>query len=225
MKILIVDDDLITQKLFKGLLEKQGYNKLMASNSGEDALKMIKNNPPDLILLDVLMPGMDGYEVCARLRDDESTSHIPVIMVTGGAAFADEAIEKSFKAGAMDFITKPIRAIEFLARIKSGLLIKQNYDLLTAELKKRKQAEKEKENLIQKLKQALSDIKTLKGIVPICSHCKKIRDDKGYWNILEAYIQEHSGAEFSHGICPECLEKLYGKEDWYNKMGSQQPLS
>lgn len=69
-----------------------------------------------------------------------------------------------------------------------------------------------------KLEDALGEIKTLKGIVPICSNCKKIRDDEGYWNILEAYIQKHSDASFSHSICPECSDKFYGEENWYIKM-------
>lgn len=218
MTILIVDDDPITQKLIKGILEKKSYNKILVSNSGELALDLIKNDPPDLILLDIFMPGIEGYEVCKRVRADKATAHIPIIMITGGAVQADEAIKKSFKAGATDFITKPIRAIEFLARIKSGLTSKKNHDLLMDELEKTRKTEKEKENLIKKLEQALSDIKVLKGIVPICSNCKKIRDDKGYWNKLESYIQENSEAEFSHGICPECSDKLYRHEDWYIEM-------
>ncbi len=218
MKILIVDDDSITQKLLKGLLEKQGHNNVLISNSGEHALELIKNNPPDLILLDIFMPGIEGYEVCRKLKADSATAHIPIIMITGGAVQADEAIKESFKAGATDFITKPIRAIEFLARIKSGLIIKKNHDQLIKEIKQRKTVEKEKEKLIEKLEQAFSEIKSLQGIIPICSHCKKIRDDKGYWNILETYFQEHSDAIFSHSICPDCSDKLYGKDDWYIEM-------
>ena len=218
MKILVVDDDLITQKLLKGILEKQGYNGILVSDSGENALELIKKNPPDLILLDIFLPGIKGYEVCDQLKADNKTAHIPIIMVTGGAVQADEAIAKSFKAGATDFITKPIRSIEFLARVKSGLIIKKNHDLLVDEIKNREQGEKEKNELIEKLQQALSEIKSLKGIIPICSHCKKIRDDKGYWNKLEAYIQKHSEAQFSHGMCPECSDKFYSKEDWYIEM-------
>jgi len=86
------------------------------------------------------------------------------------------------------------------------------------DITERKQIEKDRETLIDKLKSALAEIKTLKGIVPICSNCKKIRDDAGYWNILESYIQKHSDASFSHGICPECSDELYGKENWYIKM-------
>jgi len=71
--------------------------------------------------------------------------------------------------------------------------------------------------LIGELEAALAEIKTLEGIVPICSNCKNIRDDKGYWNRLEAYIEKHSDASFSHSMCPDCTEKLYGKEEWYKK--------
>ncbi|MBU1340133.1 MAG: GAF domain-containing protein [Proteobacteria bacterium] len=104
---------------------------------------------------------------------------------------------------------------------------------LQKELSERKQAEKsvrilnaELEQRVAdrtlKLEQAFSEIKQLKGIVPICSKCKKIRDDKGYWNLLESYIEKHSEASFSHGICPECSEELYGKEDWYQEMKEDQ---
>ena len=77
------------------------------------------------------------------------------------------------------------------------------------DITKRKEIEADREKLIGKLQDALNKIKTLRGIIPICASCKKIRDDKGYWNQLESYIREHSGAVFSHGICPECVEKLY----------------
>ncbi len=81
----------------------------------------------------------------------------------------------------------------------------------------RKQAEEERESLINELQTAMDGIRTLEGLLPICASCKKIRDDSGYWNQIEAYIRDHSEAEFSHSICPECIDKLYGHEDWYKK--------
>ena len=78
------------------------------------------------------------------------------------------------------------------------------------DITERRQAEEEREKLVHDLQKALSEVKTLKGIFPICASCKKIRDDKGYWRQIEAYIRDHSEAEFSHGICPDCMEKLYG---------------
>ncbi len=82
----------------------------------------------------------------------------------------------------------------------------------------RKEAELEREKLIQELNKALKDVKTLGGLIPICSSCKKIRDDKGYWNLLESYFEQHSTALFSHSLCPGCMEDLYGSDDWYIDM-------
>ncbi len=217
-KILIVDDDSITRKMFKGIFEKQGYPDTLLCNSGEQALKQVQKDPPDLILLDIFMPGIGGYETCKRLKENPDTAHIPIIIVTGGPADAEEVIAKSFDAGATDYITKPIRTIEFLARVKSSLTIKRNHDRLTDELEKRKQAEQKNNELIDKLKTALAEIKSLQGILPICASCKRIRDDQGYWNKLEAYIEARSGAAFSHSVCPECAEQLYGDENWFIEM-------
>jgi PAS domain S-box-containing protein len=83
----------------------------------------------------------------------------------------------------------------------------------------RKRAEMERKNLINELKNALAQVRTLSGLLPICSHCKKIRDDKGYWNQIESYIYKHSDAEFSHGICPECAKKYYSDMDLYDDNG------
>jgi PAS domain S-box-containing protein len=80
-----------------------------------------------------------------------------------------------------------------------------------------KKAELEKDALIAELELALSEVKTLRGFIPICANCKQVRDDKGYWRQIETYISEHSKAEFSHGMCPECMDKLYGDQDWYTK--------
>jgi len=106
----------------------------------------------------------------------------------------------------------------YTAIIKTG--IKKPFELifldlnkanrkLNQEIKIRTKTQNANEHLIHKLRQALEEIKTLKGIIPICMHCKKIRDDQGYWNQIERYIHEHSDAKFSHGVCPECLEKHY----------------
>jgi hypothetical protein len=81
----------------------------------------------------------------------------------------------------------------------------------------RKKAEEERERLIHDLKDALNNVKTLNGLLPICSHCKKIRDDAGYWKQIETYIESHSDASFSHSLCPACLDELYKDEDWYQK--------
>ena len=96
---------------------------------------------------------------------------------------------------------------------------------LAIENARRYQQIKDSENKVrqekEKLEKAMSEIKTLSGLLPICATCKKIRDDTGYWNQIEEYIQQHSEASFSHGMCPECADKLYGKEDWYIEMKNE----
>ncbi|MCP3942808.1 MAG: PAS domain-containing protein [Desulfobacteraceae bacterium] len=82
--------------------------------------------------------------------------------------------------------------------------------------------ENERQRLVNELQDALGRIKTLSGLIPICSMCKKIRDDKGYWSLIESYVESHSDAAFSHGICPKCSEDLYGKEGWYINMKQKQ---
>jgi hypothetical protein len=87
--------------------------------------------------------------------------------------------------------------------------IQKAHEKIKIEIKERKRAQIEKDNLIVELKDALSKVKTLSGLLPICASCKKIRDDRGYWNQIESYIRDRSEAEFSHSICPECAKKLY----------------
>ncbi|MBL6996376.1 PAS domain S-box protein, partial [Desulfobacula sp.] len=93
------------------------------------------------------------------------------------------------------------------------------------DISERKTAEREREALIVDLQKALGEVKQLSGLLPICAKCKKIRDDNGYWNQIEGYIQKHSDAQFSHGMCPECSDELYGKEDWYIEMKKEEKES
>ncbi len=96
------------------------------------------------------------------------------------------------------------------------------YEKAQHEISVRKNTEKELKKLVYKLEKSLDEVRTLSGLLPICAKCKKIRDDKGYWTQIESYITKHSEAEFSHGICSECLDKLYGEEDWYIKSQNEE---
>ena len=106
------------------------------------------------------------------------------------------------------------KQLEELVRERTLELEKAN-TALRKKIDEKMEAEKKREMLIAELQAALSEVKSLSGLLPICSSCKKVRDDEGYWSRLETYISHHSGAEFSHGLCPACMEKLYGKEKWY----------
>jgi len=138
MQILIVDDDPVIQELTKKMLAKDGYKNIQTADSGEEALKIMKKTHPDLVVLDIQLPGIKGYEVSQKMRANKSTAHIPILMMTGGVLDADKALEKSFRAGVTDFITKPIKMIEFTVRVKAALTIKRNYNLMQKELNKRK---------------------------------------------------------------------------------------
>ena len=106
-----------------------------------------------------------------------------------------------------DGIISPAETVTSAIKLPDGSIT--GYIAIIRDITERKGAEEEREKLIHELQEALANIKTLRGLLPICSHCKKIRDDKGYWNQIESYIRDHSGAEFTHGMCPECMKKLY----------------
>ncbi|MCP4720154.1 MAG: response regulator [Desulfobacteraceae bacterium] len=199
--ILIVDDTPENLTVLRQILNEQGY-RVRPALSGEIALKTIQADLPDLILLDIVMPGMDGYEVCTKLKADKATRDIPVIFISALKEIEDKM--RSFSKGGVDYISKPFQAEEVLARVKTHLTL---YSLLNR---------LETQNI--ELKNALDEVTQLQGLLPICASCKKIRDDKGSWNILETYIEKHSEASFSHGMCPDCAKKLYGKQDWFINM-------
>lgn len=93
------------------------------------------------------------------------------------------------------------------------------YVLVARDVSEKKKAEAEKEKLIDELRTALDNVKTLSGLIPICARCKKVRDDQGLWNQIESYVSKHSDALFSHGLCPDCMHQLYGKEPWFKSTG------
>ena len=184
-RVLIVDDAPQNLHMLMELL-KDDYE-LSPAKDGKTALAKALGDPaPDLILLDIIMPGMDGYEVCRRLKENESARSIPVIFLTAVSEAMDAA--KAFAVGGVDYVTKPFNPVTVKARVKTHIRLSR---------------------AINDLSQALKQIKTLSGLLPICANCKKIRDDKGYWKEVEVYIASRTDASFSHGICPECAKKLY----------------
>jgi len=192
MKILIVDDIRENISALAIALESEGFD-IRTAAGGEQALQLVHNDSPDLILLDIKMNGMDGFETCLALKKSDATQDIPVIFLT--VSKETEAVVRGFTCGGVDYISKPFRQEEVCARVRTHLYLRA----LT----------KEKEKLIVELQEALAKVKTLSGLLPICSSCKKIRDDNGYWNQIETYIRQHSEADFTHGICPTCAKMLY----------------
>jgi DNA-binding response OmpR family regulator len=204
--ILIVDDIAENLNVLRHVLEPAGY-RILGATSGEAALQIAARVVPSLVLLDVMMPGLDGFATCRALKQDPLTRHVPVVFVT--AREDPAAVVQGFQAGGVDYVVKPFNREEVLARVQAHVqlhslaraLARRNRELeeLAAQLRSR-QAE---------LEAALASIKTLRGLIPICCHCKKVRDDRGFWQQVEAYVAEHSSAQFSHGICPECMRAYY----------------
>ncbi len=192
MKILLVDDLPENLNALAVALESEGFT-LATASSGEEALQMAESLLPDLILLDIRMSGMDGFETCRQLKKSDLTHDIPVVFLT--VSKETEDIDQGFLCGGVDYISKPFRQEEVCARVRTHLHLRA--------LMKRQ------EDLILELQQALAQVKTLSGLLPICASCKNIRDDKGYWNQLEVYIRDRSEADFTHSICPDCVKKLY----------------
>ncbi len=190
--ILIVDDTPENLTVLRQMLAEHNYMVRPALN-GEIAIKAVNTSSPDLILLDIRMPGMDGYEVCKQLKSEEKTRRIPVIFISALNELDDKI--KAFSLGGVDYITKPFQAEEVLARVKTHLTLRS--------------LQKSLEDKNAQLQKALDEIKTLRGILPLCSFCKKIRDDKGYWEQVDVYIHKHSQADISHSICPDCAREHY----------------
>lgn len=207
MAILIVDDSRDEQTLLSTRLHAAGYEALMIADSAEAVLEMLSQNSAgqrmegiDLILMDILLPGVDGLEACRRIKATEWLQDIPIIVIT--VKTDEQALLAAFAAGAMDYIRKPVNPAELVARVSSALALKKERDT-------RKAREQELLMRTQELEQALREVKVLHGLIPICAKCKKVRTDNGDWQYLEEYIQTHSEAEFSHGICQVCMKEVY----------------
>ena len=190
--ILIVEDNPKNVQVLGTILMDAKY-RVAVAQQGTLVFKLLPKVKPDLILLDIMMPEMDGYEVCRRLKADPESRHYPVIFLTAKTETDD--IVKGFEVGGADFITKPFRAKELLARV-------QTHVALT-----RLQQSLQRKN--EELEEAMAKIKTLSGLLPICAWCKKIQTDAGYWERVEVYIRDHTDADFSHGICPDCLRQHF----------------
>jgi DNA-binding response OmpR family regulator len=191
MKALIADDDLTYRRMLEALLAKWGYD-LVVTSDGDAAWQVLHApDAPQLAILDWMMPGKDGVEICRQLRESSQSDPKYIILLTSKGDKKD--IVSGLDAGADDYITKPFESEELRARVQVGERILR----LQSELASR----------VKELQEALDQIETLEGILPICMYCKKIRNDQNYWQQVESYISQHSQAEFTHGLCPECFEK------------------
>lgn len=199
MRVLLAEDEPLSRHMVRRLLEGWGYE-VDVVHDGSDAAKILQApDGPRLAILDWMMPGLDGVEVCRLVRANKKEEYVYIILLT--AKKQKEDVVTGLESGADDYITKPFDQDELHSRVMAGQRIVE----LKAALAKK----------VAELKDALEHVKKLQGLLPICMHCKKIRDDSHTWHRLETYIEEHSDAMFSHALCDECLAKFYpeGGED------------
>ena len=190
MRVLIAEDDPVSRRILETFLRGWGYD-VITTVDGEAAWGILQEtDAPSLAILDIMMPGIDGLELCRRLRRSQAGMTPYLILLTANQGVRE--VVKGIEAGADDYLTKPYDREELRVRVQVGARIVE----LQTNLSER----------VQQLEVALEHVKKLQGILPICSYCKKIRNDLNYWQHVESYVSEHSQAEFSHGICPTCYD-------------------
>jgi sigma-B regulation protein RsbU (phosphoserine phosphatase) len=192
MRILVADDDPIGAALLKRSLTRWGFEVAVASD-GDQAWQLIQDDALlTMAILDWMMPGTTGVELCRRIRQDDERAHMHVILLTARDSQSD--VVAGLDAGADDYLIKPFDPEELRARVRVGMRILALQERL---------AER-----VNQLQEALSNVKRLTGLLPICCYCKRIRTDQNYWEQVDQYVTQHSEARFSHGICPHCFDKV-----------------
>ena len=208
LKILIAEDDPVSRRLLEARLLKDGHQVLLTEDGEQAWLELQKDPTIPLAILDWNMPGLTGAEVCQRARQIKTDQPPYLILLTSRDTRED--IVSGLQAGANDYVTKPFDFDELRARVQVGERVVQLQKILS--------------DRVKELEEALANVKMLQGLLPICLYCKKIRDDRNYWQQLDKYVAEHTEAKFSHGICPECYEKVVKPElDQYFASGGKTP--
>jgi sigma-B regulation protein RsbU (phosphoserine phosphatase) len=196
MRLLIAEDDAISRRMLEITCQSWGFD-VVAVEDGEAAWSALQaEDAPPMALLDWMMPGIEGVEVIRRVRSRNSPRPVYIILLT--ARSSREDIISGLLAAADDYVTKPFDRQELHARLQAGLrIVRLQMDLAAR---------------VADLEDALSRVKKLQGLLPICSYCKRIRNDGNYWQRVESYIAEHSEAEFTHGVCPQCYDTIVKPE-------------
>lgn len=190
MKVLIAEDNLISSRILQIRLTKWGYEVTKTSN-GIDALEQLTSkDAPRMVILDWMMPGIDGIEVCKRIRSTDGIEQPYIILMTATAT--KENIVEALNAGADDFLAKPFNDEELRARLHAGLRITQLQTALTQR--------------VTDLEFAMSKMRELQGLLPICSYCESVRDDSAYWHQVQTYISDRNHTALAHDMCPNCHE-------------------
>jgi DNA-binding response OmpR family regulator len=190
-RILIVEDEGVIAADIEERLKRLGYEIAGWANNGDDAIMYAISYNPDLILMDIMLKGpLDGIEVAGQVRRQQD---VPIIFLT---AFSDEAmLERAKITEPFGYLLKPFNERELVTTIEMALY--------------KHQMDRKCARLLGELQQAWQEVKILSGLLPICMHCKMIRDNEDHWHDVVVYVRQHSEAKFSHSVCPDCLHKYY----------------
>jgi sigma-B regulation protein RsbU (phosphoserine phosphatase) len=178
VKILAVEDDAVARAVLRQALRRLGHESIEASD-GEDAWEKLQSEPVRVVVSDWMMPKSDGLELCRRLRARTGVEYLYFILLTSRDA-TEENQKAAADAGVDDFLTKPLDFPELWMRLR----------------------------VAERILRYTTQVRQLEEMLPICSYCKKIRDDQNYWQQLEGYISDRTGSDFSHSVCPECYTRV-----------------
>ena len=190
MKIVIAEDDALSRRMLETQLQRWGHE-VVAFADGEQALAALQAGGQSVLaILDWMMPGLDGPEICRRIRGNQEIDQPYLVLLTSKEG--TQSTVEGLSAGADDYVVKPFDASVLQARVNVGMRVLE----LQGKLARR----------VKELEEALANVKRLQGLLPICSYCKRVRNDGNYWQQVDAYITENTEARLSHGFCPDCFE-------------------
>ncbi len=193
MRVLLAEDETVTRRLLEAQMTRFGFEVISVAD-GLVAWNLLQSpDAPSLVVLDWNMPGLDGPDVCRRMRESTRSGYTYMLLVTARNAKSD--VVQGLSAGADDFISKPVDPDELHARLRTGERIVRLEQTLGRQVKE--------------LQAAAEHVRELQGMIPICMHCKRIRNQSQIWEKVETYIEQRSDAKFSHALCAECLDTHY----------------
>jgi sigma-B regulation protein RsbU (phosphoserine phosphatase) len=179
LKILAVEDDPVARKVLVQALKRLGYEDVVEARDGGEALGQLEKEPARVIVSDWVMPGMDGLALCRQVRARVKSEYVYFILLTSREADIENQRE-AIEAGVDDFLVKPLDLQELWMRLR----------------------------VAERILRYATQVQQLEAFLPICSYCKKVRDDQNYWQQIEGYINARTGSEFSHSVCPDCYQRL-----------------
>jgi len=190
--VLIAEDEPTSRRLLEATLRRWGHDVLVTTDGDEAWGALQRSEAPLVAILDWMMPGVAGVEICRKVRAQESPTPPYLILLTANANRAN--VVEGLQAGADDFVGKPFDPAELRARLIVAMRV--------VELRRRLA------DRVRELEAAIARVTQLHGLLPICAYCKNIRNDQNYWQRVEEYVSAHADVQFSHGICPECYERI-----------------